>query len=228
MMQNVHQQMQQLGVSVRSLNDLMARNDMLAARHPMFAAKLANARRANAGLYQDADLKVRQAYADYAAQGMGSGALIAGGVAAVVGIAAVGAVSILYYIEQREQREFVAENPMAAAFQSASRGVWAILGIGVLALGGLVYWDYRKGQEARPYSTGGGRPFDDVRRDAKALARDARSLRGSGKPRSTKKAKVSPDTMETIVAERDAADEALEQFHREVEAEQQRTARRPF
>lgn len=144
-----------LNATVKRYNNAVVRNNVYAVDHPEFAAKLAAMRSDGADVV--AASQVRQAYRAYQMQGMGWQLAVIGGVAAV---AIVTAISIMYMLIRREEQIFASENPIQAMFQSAMTGVWAVLGIGVIALGGLAYWDYRKGREHDVKTRRMARPFD--------------------------------------------------------------------
>jgi hypothetical protein len=159
MLSNSMNTLQDLEKLVQRRNKVAARNNALAARDPQFAARLAQARATD--LDQRAAAALQQVYQQAQVQGMGSLTTIV--VGSVVGSVFVVALSLLWWQIQREEREFAQANPIQATLQSAMTSVWAILGLGALAIGGLMYWDYRSGGAgggSRRLGSGKERPFD--------------------------------------------------------------------
>jgi hypothetical protein len=132
-------------------------------------------------------------------QGMGQTGLIIGGVAAVV--LSVIAIAGTYVFLQiwREEREYSEQNPVQSTIQSSTKAILAVMGLGVVAVGGLMYWDYRRSItpygrgvspfEGRPSRARADRGYDELGIDR--LATDAKRLKGEARqmvaPKSTRK-----------------------------------------
>lgn len=199
---------------------VVARNNALATRDPAFAARLRAARATSLDVH--ADRAVADAHVAMQPQqaGMGYAGLVVGGVAAVV--LSVLAIAGTYVFLQiwREEREFAQANPVQASIESGTKAVWAVFAVGLIALGGLVYWDYRKNQPALPAYSGGRPPFElrsgpepatrhtDMRgklgADVRQMKQEAKQLGQSAKQATlwSKKTEVDPHLEERMEEER--------------------------
>ena len=162
---DVRGQLVQLSQLLERRDKAVARNNAAAAVNPGFADKLLAARQD--GLDQKANVAVKEVEnALLQQQGLGGWEVAA--IGSVIGIAAVTAISVVYWQTAREERAFAEANPFQASFATATNMVfWVVVG-GVAVLGGLVYWDYRqrKAMEYGGYlssalpSRKGERPFE--------------------------------------------------------------------
>lgn len=90
---------------------------------------------------------------------------------ALVGIAAAGGSAISYFVYLNAQEERIAEEtrgPVASTLRAVSENVWAVVGLGGIAVVGLLYWDMRSkvkdlGGDAMPWSRLGKPRGPDVR-----------------------------------------------------------------
>lgn len=158
----VQEQLVQLDRLIRQRDWFRAQNDAHAAKDPAFARRLAAVRNQD-DLDARAEAALQNVGAQLAGAGMGYVAAIVGSVFAV---AVVTAVSLVYMQMQNEQLQYCERNPGMCLAREASTGIWAILGVGALILGGIVYWDYRsaKKQGERLYGRDGGGLDYGVRR----------------------------------------------------------------
>lgn len=149
----------QLSKMLDKRDQVVARNNTLAATNPDFAAKLMAARQD--GLDQQANeavAKVENALLQQQPprpqpqppppeQGMGGWEIAA--IGSVFVTVLVAAISAIYWQTAREERAFAEANPFQATFSTATNMVFWVVAGGAVVLGGLVYWDYRQRQEAQ-------------------------------------------------------------------------------
>jgi hypothetical protein len=202
----------QLSKMLDKRDQVVARNNAIAAVDPKFAATLMTARQD--GLDQQADAavaKVENALLQQQppqprpkpTQGMDGWEIAA--IGSVFVTVLVGAISVIYWQTAREERAFAEANPFQATFSTATNMVFWVVAGGAVVLGGLVYWDYRQRKDAlysgytppELPSRAGERPFErseerdsksgeKFRGDMKKLKRDIGKLFAK-KPKVSKK-----------------------------------------
>lgn len=151
--------LEKLKRTIDKRNKLMAMNNALAAKNPAFSAKL-RVERADPVDRQSAVAlkKVQTLLVKNGMGGLGSvqltAIIITASVAAAIILASIASMMYTNYQVQREERALATQAPFIAFTQQASTAVWAVLGLGAVGLGGLIYWDYRSNQTGRSVRRG--------------------------------------------------------------------------
>lgn len=154
--------LESLRAALKKRDELIVLNNAAAAKNHAHAVRVMQAR--SREIDAQADAAVAKVQSILVQQGLGglhgaipiSAIAITVTVAAAIGLMALAAIFYTNYQIQREERLYATENPVLAFTRQASTGVWAVLGLGAIGLGGLIYWDYRtKGAPRRPAYGGG-------------------------------------------------------------------------
>lgn len=125
-----------LNKAVDRYNKVVSINNKLAAKDPVYAVKITALRDDGLNSKVLAEVqRVRQATA-----GMGNATVVGG----AVGVAAVAAISILYYISRREEQQLARDYPLQYAMQQVSSLAWIGVIGAVLIGGGIIYLEAKE------------------------------------------------------------------------------------
>jgi hypothetical protein len=119
--------------AVRRYNKVVSTNNILAAKNPRYAARIAALR---------SDGMNQQAMAAYykARGGLGNVAVVG----SVTAVAVVAAISVLFYVIRREEQQLAQESPLQYAMTQASFLTTVALVVGGLGLFGIIYLEAKE------------------------------------------------------------------------------------